>query len=127
MKNSDIIVNFDMPEELIDKYNINQESIFINVSEKAEIKGKIFNGINIVDYEIDWDNEYDDIFLNYSKFSKNILYESILKNNEFVHNINKIKEDNVRISDFIGIRGKINKEEFKILKKYWQTMKLILI
>lgn len=118
LKNSDIIINFDMPEELINKYNINQKSVFINISEQADIKRKIFNGINILNYEINWDDEYDDIFLNYSKFQKNILYESLLKNNEYVHNINKIKEDNIKISEFIGVRGKINKEEFKILKKY---------
>lgn len=115
LKSSDIIVNFDMPEEIINKYNVNPKSIFINISENINIKNKRFCGINIIDYNIEWDNEYDEIFADYEKFSKNNLYESLLKNNTYVHNINKIKEDNIRIKEFIGIRGKISKEEFKKL------------
>lgn len=117
LKKSDIILNFDMPEELINKYNINQRSIIINVNEKIDMKNKMSNGINIIDYDIDWDSEYDEIFREYKGFQKNILYESLLKNNEYVYNINKIKEDKIKIKAFMGIRGIISRQEFKILKK----------
>lgn len=117
LKTSDIIINLDMPRELINKYNINKKTVFLNVNEKIEMNKK-FNGINITNYDINWDSEFDDIFYEYSKFSRNILYESLLKNNDYVHNMNKIKKDKIKIERFIGVRGVINKEEFKILKKY---------
>ncbi len=55
-----IILNVDFPTELINKYNIYEEAIIINLQGNVKINSKRFNGININDYEITYSN--DDIY-----------------------------------------------------------------
>ena len=50
---SQIILNIDFPKELINKYNIQDEAIIVNVKGTVKINKKRFNGLNINDYEID--------------------------------------------------------------------------
>lgn len=47
-----IIINFDLSEETINQYNINENAIIVNLSDEIKIKQKRFNGIIIKDYEI---------------------------------------------------------------------------
>lgn len=49
---SDIILNIDFPEEIINKYIIYDNSILINIEERVKIKKKRFNGKIINDYKI---------------------------------------------------------------------------
>ena len=49
---TDIVLNIDFPEEIINKYNIKEDAIIINLEEKVKIKKKRFNGRIINDYEI---------------------------------------------------------------------------
>ena len=47
---SKITVNFDFPTELINKYNIEEDAIILNLKNKIKINKKRFNGLNI--YEV---------------------------------------------------------------------------
>lgn len=49
---SAIILNIDFPTELINKFNIQEKAIIINVCGNVKINKKKFEGININDYEI---------------------------------------------------------------------------
>ena len=49
---AELILNVDFPEENINKYVINDNSIIINLEEKLKIKKKRFNGKIINDYNI---------------------------------------------------------------------------
>ena len=50
--NSNIIINIDFPQELINKYFIYENSIILNVEEKVKINKKRFQGKIINDYNI---------------------------------------------------------------------------
>lgn len=52
LSKSDIIVNIDFPEELVNIYNIYNEAILINLEEEIKIKKKRFTGQIINDYKI---------------------------------------------------------------------------
>lgn len=52
LSKSDIILNVDFSEELINKYVINDNSILVNLEENVRIKKKRFNGKIINDYNI---------------------------------------------------------------------------
>jgi len=127
LKNSNIIINVDFVEEMLNKYNINREAIIVNVEEKINIGLKSYKGINVNYYEFsseyinskkkDKDNEeekHQNIFDEQLYFNINKLYESL-----FINNIkldDKLKEkiqDDIDIVKLIGNNGEINEVEFK--------------
>lgn len=105
LRKKEIIINIDFPEELINKYNIYEKAIIINIEENIEITDKKFNGINLNYYELDLDNKYS----KYENFDKNIIEESMIIESK-LH-----KYDILKIKNLIGNRGIINDEEFKKL------------
>lgn len=108
-----IIINLDFDEDMLNSFNINQHAIIIQAGKKVNIKSKLFNGINILDYQIIYDSEYIDLSNEeYKKFDKKILYESIIDNKKYEDVINMIKRDNVRIVNLIGKNGIIHKQEY---------------
>lgn len=106
-----IIINIDFDEETINSFNINTKAIIISIKNKIKIKTKLFNGINICDYQIIYKNKFDS--KTYKKFDKKLLYESniIGKNYDFI--IKQIKEDDIKILNLIGKNGIINNMEYK--------------
>lgn len=105
LRKKEIIINIDFPEELINKYNIYEKAIIINIEENIEITNKKFNGINLNYYELDLDDKYS----KYENFDKNIIEESMIIESK-LH-----KYDILKIKNLIGNRGIINDEEFKKL------------
>lgn len=100
-----IILNVDFPTELINKYNINEEAIIINLQGNVKINSKRFNGININDYEITYSN--DDIFFEdynvIEKYYKKDIYEALIyKKQPFENIMKKIRKDKVKIAQLIG-------------------------
>ena len=95
---TNIILNFDFPTELINRYTINAEASIVNFRGNVKIKNKRFNGFNINDYEIAWKDE------NYSdKFYAKDVYEAIqYKNQPIEELLKKIKRDNVKIKELIA-------------------------
>lgn len=124
----DLIVNFDFSEDEINKYNLNDEAIIINLRGYIRIYKKRFCGLNINDYDLnisyfkeimkkylDKDNiicnsfeklNQENIFEN--KFDIKEVYEAIIYRKDNFNNIrNLIKNDNIKIENVIGINGKI--------------------
>ena len=95
-----IILNIDFPTELINKYNIYEEAIIINLKGNVKINNKRFNGININDYEINY-SKRDMYFEDYEileKFANKDIYEALIyKRQPYQDVIKKIKKDNVEI------------------------------
>lgn len=116
---SNIIINFDLSEETINQYNINENAIIINLGEDIKIKKKRFNGIIIKDYEI-----------------KNIYNKEVDKNNEDEEDIKQfyikhIKESQIyeksltekkleeaNLSRFYIVRRIIEEEQIQIKELY---------
>ena len=105
---SQSILNIDFPKELINKYNINDDAIIVNVKGKIKINKKRFNGLNINDYEIDFrDDKKNNNALN-NKFYLKDLYESELYKKQKISEIReKIKIDKVVIKKLILNNGEL--------------------
>ena len=105
---SNIIVNVDFPNELINKYVIYDEAIIINLRGNVKINKKRFSGININDYEIDFDfsDEYD--FDKENLYDKKDVYEAeFVKNQPFKYSRNDLIRYKVKITKLYGINNVI--------------------
>lgn len=113
---SNIIINIDFDEELINKYTINRNAIIINLSNKINIKSKLFNGININNYQIELSTNYKKNIEKYTQFEKfniNMIYEGYIFKKDNIYNIRKqIEKDKIKIKALIGNNGIINEKEF---------------
>lgn len=106
---SQIIINMDFPEELINKYKIFDNAIIININDKINLQSKRFNGINVNYYKINLPEEYK-----LDKFMDEIVYESLIyTKNNYKEISKKIMQDNIEIIGLIGNKGIINKNEIK--------------
>ena len=95
---SNIIVNVDFPNELINQYNINDEAIIINLRGNIKINKKRFTGININDYEIDFDNFEEFDYEKEMLFDKKDIYEAeFIKNQPFKYSRNDLNKYKVKI------------------------------
>jgi len=114
-----IIVNIDFPEEILNKYNINKKAILINIEDKIKIHNKSFNGININYYDIEIDKNIMNKFIENdmdNNFDKTVLYESLVYSKNRYHTIcEKIKKDGIKIKGLIGNNGVINEKEIQML------------
>lgn len=122
---SKLIINFDFVQETINQYNICENAIIINMSEKVKINKKRFCGIIVTDYEVEFQKVEDnretefidsvDIYIKQNQFSlKEILEEKIyskfqnLQNNKTFEEIKKIIENsNIKITKLYGINGEV--------------------
>lgn len=93
---SKIILNIDFPTELINKYNIYEEAIIVNICKDVKINKKRFNGININDYEISKNSEYDGQLLNLYNF-KDIYEANFYKKQPYEEIIKKLRKDGIYI------------------------------
>lgn len=108
LKKSNIIINYDFPDELINKYCINENAIIINEIFKIKVKNKRFNGLCINDFEIDY---RDDIKYN-KEFSNRYFYKDIYESNFYKKQVlddiyKKIKQDKVIITKLILNNGEL--------------------
>lgn len=105
---SQIILNIDFPKELINKYNIQDEVIIVNVKPNVKINRKRFNGLTINDYEIDFrDDKKNNKALN-DKFYLKDLYEAGLYKKQRISEIKeKIRVDKVIIKKLILNNGEL--------------------
>lgn len=122
LEKSSIIINLDYSEIEINEYNICNNAIIINCTkEKIKIKSRLFEGININSYEINFNKEIIDNFKKihiYENYSKLLLYASIIEKEEnFFIAYNNLPENKVTILNLIGNNGIINKKEFKNITK----------
>lgn len=105
---SQIILNIDFPKELINKYNIKEDSIIVNVRGKTKINNKRFNGLNINDYEIDYREDKKEEKDYSNQYFLKDLYESKLYKKQNIKEIrNTIKLDKVIIKKLILNNGEL--------------------
>lgn len=109
--NSNIIINVDFNEDLINKYYINTKAIIVNIPGNITIKSKKFAGININSYDIIIPEEYK-----VKNFEDRYIYEGMIYNKNEQEILKNIKKDNIKIRSLIGKNGTINKREFLSLK-----------
>ena len=105
LKKSEIIINLDFTEQLINEYEINKNAIIINTERKIKIKSKMFNGVLINSISIRLPQNIKKIkYIN--EFNNLLIYESLIENN--------LQNANVKILKLIGLNGYIEKREFII-------------
>lgn len=100
-----IILNFDFPKELINKYNIYEKAIILNLQGVIKIEKKRFQGLIINDYEIyaEKTNEYQ---IKNKKYKTKELYEAYFYKSQPYNNIvEKIKKDKVKIKELYSLNG----------------------
>ena len=73
---ANVILNFDFPEEVLNKYTINENANIINFGNKVKVNKKRFNGTTINDYEIKLKNNK---LLEIVEYDKNIIEKNLLK------------------------------------------------
>ena len=101
---SQLILNVDFPSELINKYNIYEEAIIVNIRENIKISKKRFNGISINDYEIKYQNIEEFYIDEGNRFYNKDIYEAQLyKKQPFENIIRKINRDKVEIKQLVAI------------------------
>ncbi len=116
-KRAKYILNVDYTKEKFEKYNINMESIIINLTEENVFFETSFNGILVNNFEIEID-ENEKVFINeyYGEINPKLYLESELLNqlqrceNEKQH----IENYPLKIKFLIGVRGEINNCEFLV-------------
>lgn len=105
---SNIIINVDFPNELINQYNIYDEAIIINLRGNIKINKKRFTGININDYEIDFDNFEEFDYEKEMLFDKKDIYEAeLIKNQPFKYSRNDLNKYKVKITKLFGTNNEI--------------------
>lgn len=111
LKKAEIILNIDFSKETINKYNIYENAVIINIQGNVKIDKKRFNGVVINDYDVLYQNSEIEsgIKSNYlEKFDKKDIYEAQFYKTQNFDNVRKIiKKDNVFISKLIGNNGVI--------------------
>lgn len=100
LKNAKIILNIDFPKETINKYNIFDEAIIVNLDGDVKIDKKRFSGININNYEIENDFKFSDKF-----YTKDIFESKIYKKTTFTNIREEIKKSDLKIKELVGNNG----------------------
>lgn len=109
LEKAKIILNFDFSEKALNKYNIYDEAIIVNLKEKLKINKKRFNGLVVNDYEI-YSTRADDYFgldkiRNY--YVKDLLEESLYRKDSFANIRRNITNGHYKIKELYGINGKL--------------------
>ena len=105
--NSQIILNFDFSEEILNEYNIYNKAIIINLLEKISIKNKKFNGININYLKVNVPKKN-----RIEGFKNEEIYESLIYKRDFYTIKKLITEDKIKIIRLIGNNGYIMDREY---------------
>ena len=103
---SQIILNVDFPQELINNYNINENAIIINIHGKIKINKKRFNGLNVNNYEIDYrDDKKDNICFSCKFYLRDVYEAELFKKENFYKIRESIRKDKVIIKKLILNNG----------------------
>lgn len=106
---SKIIININASETYVNQFNLNPYAIVIDMNQKIKIYTKTFCGIHIYDYQMKVDN----VNLAENLFETKKQYEAKLLGNSYEIIRNQVEKENVRITNLVGQKGLICREEFK--------------
>ena len=108
LSKSNIILNIDFPQELLNQYNIYEEAIIVNIQGNIKIKKKRFNGMCVNDYEIQVLNDEEFDYDKEIRYNKKDIYEASMYKKQPMENImRKIKRDKVKIVNLFGENSSI--------------------
>ena len=107
LRSSDIIVNIDFPEEIVNKLEIPNNAVVLNMPKNINIKSKKFSGINIKAWEIEVPDKYV-----LEGFNTSIMYEASLYTKPVMKVFEQIQNEDIKIKKLIGVNGVINAKEF---------------
>lgn len=107
LRSSDVVVNIDFPEEMLNKLEIPNNAIILNIPKNINIKSKKFSGVNIKDWEIEVPDKYV-----LEGFNTSIMYEASLYTKPVMKVFEQIQNDDIKIKKLIGVNGVINAKEF---------------
>ena len=99
--------NSEIRSPVLNKINIPNKAIIINIPKNINIKSKKFLGVNIKNWEIEIPSQYK-----MEGFDSKIVYEATLYQKPIIKAFEQIEKDKIKIKNFIGINGEINKKEF---------------
>ncbi|MCI8699987.1 MAG: hypothetical protein HFJ47_01430 [Clostridia bacterium] len=117
---SKIIINFDLSEETINQYSINDNAIIINLGEELKIKKKRFNGIIIKDYEIKTINNIE----NSDEETLNEFYAKHIKESQiYEKSLVEKRLEEANLSKFYIVRRIIEDEQIEIKELYGKNRK----
>ena len=103
-----LILNADFPQELVNKYEIYEKAIIVNVKTHVRISKKRFNGVSINSYDITYQNLEDFDYDKANKYKACEVYEAYVnKKQTFADGMKQIERDKVEISTLIGINTTI--------------------
>ena len=107
---SKILINMDFPNELINKYNIYEHAIIINLEDRIRINKKRFNGLVINDYSIKTNDvspseEYDE---------KEVIESMICRKDNFYNIRRDIEQRGLYINGVFGNNGEISLSQNRI-------------
>lgn len=106
LANSNIIINIDFNELLINRYYINSRAIILNIPPNIAINSKKFSGININSYNIIIPDEYK-----LKNFDNKCVYEAVMENKSITEMKKQIDKEKIKIKNLVGKNGIINKKE----------------
>ena len=99
LSKSKIIINVDFPNEILNEYNIYEESIIITLIKNIKVKSKRFNGKIINDYEITLKTNEELEYENLDKYYSKEIYEAqFYKKQPFENIMKKIDKDKLKVS-----------------------------
>lgn len=105
---SELILNVDFPEELINQYQIWEEAIIVNLKNEVKIKKKRFHGIVIHQYDISFKEQEEDYDVK-RKYKNCEIYEAQLNQKQPYQDILKqFEKDQVKITKLVGLNSVIN-------------------
>ena len=113
LANAGLIINIDLPEEIINKYEINSNAIIVNIFNEIKIRAKKFNGVNINYYKAYIPKKYK-----MEGFKDNLIYESSIYKYNYENARKDIITNKIKIKKLIGINGDISENEFCKNLKY---------
>lgn len=122
LEKSKVIINLDFNSLEINEYEIFDRAIIVNcMDNNIKIKSRLFNGIIINSFDIEYKKEIIDKFKEmkiYENYTRLMLYASLIENEENILKIGeKLENDNAQIINLIGNSGIINKKEFRNIDK----------
>ena len=95
---SEIIINIDFPNEIFNKYRLNEDAIIISLKMPIKINQKRFNGKLIKNYEISYRSEIcDEKYFSGNYYLKDLYESQIYKHNTFKDLRDKTKKDLVKV------------------------------
>lgn len=104
---TNIVINMDFMEDVINKYNLPKQGVIINIDRNIKIKSKKFNGINVNNYNIQMPVKYK-----IDGFYNECVYESNIWGLDYKNARKQILDDKIMVKYLIGEKGEIDKREF---------------